>query len=309
MADRLVIERLEFEGFVGIDESERTTPQPLAVDLELFLDLSQAISTDNLQNTVDYATVAKKIVATAKQEQFCLIETLAERLAEVILEGPTIKEVRLWVRKLRPPLKISVGSVGARIARGCCIGRPSQNESAASWLVNHRHLLPRGQALDLASGEGRNALFLAQQGFEVHAWDRNKDSLEALAAKAASLHLPITTRLIDLEQEPSIPVETFDLIVVFYYIQRNLIPAIIKSLRPGGIVIYETFLIDNHERFNHPRRREFCLGHNELLLLFSELRILAYREGARPGELGAGGCNREGQQGPFLASLVAQRPA
>jgi len=153
MADRLVIERLEFEGFVGIDESERTTPQPLAVDLELFLDLSQAISTDNLQNTVDYATVAKKIVATAKQEQFCLIETLAERLAEVILEGPTIKEVRLWVRKLRPPLKISVGSVGARIARGCCIGRPSQNESAASWLVitatyyreDRRWILHRGK--------------------------------------------------------------------------------------------------------------------------------------------------------------------
>src|SRR5438105_5160737 len=123
MADRLVIERLEFEGFVGIDESERSTAQPLAVDLELSLDLSKAISTDNLQNTVDYATVAKKIVATAKQEQFCLIETLAERLAEVILEEP-IEEVRLWVRKLRPPLKISVGSVGARIARGCRNGRP-----------------------------------------------------------------------------------------------------------------------------------------------------------------------------------------
>src|SRR5438105_14675904 len=141
MADRLVIERLEVEGFVGIDESERSNAQPLAVDLELSLDLSKAIPTDNLQNTVDYATVAKKIVATAKQEQFCLIETLAERLAEVILEGPTIKEVRLWVRKLRPPLKISVGSVGARIARGCRIGQPSQNESAASWLVDHRHLL------------------------------------------------------------------------------------------------------------------------------------------------------------------------
>jgi len=324
MADRLVIERLEFEGFVGIDESERTTPQPLAADLELFLDLSKAISTDDLQNTVDYAVVAKKVVATAQQEQFCLIETLGERLAEVILKDSNIGEVRLWVRKLRPPIKITVGSVGARIARGSRSGQHSQNESAASWLVDHRHLLQPGRALDFASGEGRNALYLAQQGFEVHAWDRNQDSLQALAAKAASLHLPITTRLVDLEREPSIPVETFDLIVVFYYLQRDLIPAIIKSLRPGGIVIYETFLIDNHERFNHPRRREFCLGHNELLSLFSELRILAYREGARPseprgkgsvladpgweGEM-AGGCDRERMEGPFLASLVAQRPA
>jgi FolB domain-containing protein len=296
MADRLVIERLEFEGFVGIDESERTTPQPLAADLELFLDLSKAISTDELQNTVDYAVVAKKVVAAAQQEQFCLIETLGERLAEVILEDSNIGELRLWVRKLRPPLKITVGSVGVRIARGSRSGQHSQNESA-SWLVDHRNLLQPGRALDLASGEGRNALYLAQQGFEVHAWDRNQDSLQALAAKAASLHLPITTRLVDLEREPSIPVETFDLIVVFHYLQRDLIPAIIKSLRPGGIVIYETFLIDNHERFNHPRRREFCLGHNELLSLFSELRILAYREGART------------EHPPFLASLVAQRSA
>ena len=294
MADRLVIERLEFEGFVGIDESERTTPQPLAVDLELFLDLSQAISTDNLQNTVDYATVAKKIVATAKQEQFCLIETLAERLAEVILEGPTIKEVRLWVRKLRPPLKISVGSVGARITRRSGRGHHGLDASPASWLVDHRDLLKTGRALDLASGEGRNALYLAQEGFEVDAWDRNQESLEAIAAKTKALGLPMKTRLVDLEREPSLPVETFDLIVVFYYLQRNLIPAIIKSLRPGGIVIYETFLIDNHVRFNHPRRVEFCLGHNELLSLFSELRILAYREGG---------------EDPFLASLVAQRPA
>src|SRR5207245_5874927 len=129
---------------------------------------------------------------------------------------------------------------------------------------------------------------------------------------------------VDQEREPSIPVEAFDLIVVFYSPQPTLIPAIIKSLRPGGIVIYETFLIDTHDRFNHPHRREFCLGHNELLSLFSELRILAYREGARPGEprgkgsvladLGwegemAGGCNHEGAEGPFLASLVAQRHA
>src|SRR5438093_1197975 len=151
MADRLVIERLEFEGFVGIDESERTTPQPLAADLELFLDLSKAISTDNLENTVDYAAVAKKIVATAQQEQFCLIETLGDRLAEVILEDSNISEVHLWVRKLRPPIKNPVGSVGARIARGSRSGQHSQNESAASWLVDHRNILHSGRALDLAS--------------------------------------------------------------------------------------------------------------------------------------------------------------
>ena len=75
-------------------------------------------------------------------------------------------------------------------------------------------------------------------------------------------------------------------------------PQIVQALKPGGILVYETFLIDNHERFNHPRRREFCLNHNELLSLFGELRVLAYREGASAPD-----------KGPFTAALVAQRPA
>ena len=300
MLDRLAIERLEFEGFVGIDESERTTAQPLAVDIEVLFDLSEATATDDLKNTVDYAVVADKIVATAKQEQFTLIETLGERLAEVILAEPLVSEVHLWVRKLRPPLKVVVGSVGARIVRRSESDLHDHDAAPASWLVDHRNILKPGRALDLAAGKGRNALYLAQLGFEVEAWDRDQAGLETLAAKAKALALPIKTRLVDLEREPSIPVEAFDLIVVFYYLQRNLIPAIIKGLRPGGVVVYETFLIDNHERFDHPRRREFCLGHNELLSLFSGLRILTYREGPRPTGT---------EQPPFLASLIAERPA
>jgi SAM-dependent methyltransferase len=134
----------------------------------------------------------------------------------------------------------------------------------------------------------------------VEAWDRDQEDLEAMAEKARESGLSITTRLVDLERDTSILPETFDLVIIFYYLQRNLIPSIIKALRPGGIVVYETFLIDNHLRYNHPRKREFCLEHNELLRLFSGLRILAYREGAdeRTGD----------SQSPFLASLIAQCP-
>ena len=301
MADRLVIERLEFEGFVGIEERERSTPQPLAIDLELFFDFSRASSTDDLKDTVDYAAVAKTIVATAKGEQFALIETLGQRLADTILAEYPVSEMSLWVRKLRPPIHHTVGSVGARIARPSSTGHEGDEQSAASWLVKHRALLKTGRALDLAAGQGRNALYLAQGGFEVEAWDRDKQSLEALAAKARARGLAIRMRVVDLEGESSIPVETFDLVVVFYYLQRNLIPSIIQSLRPGGVVVYETFLIDNHVRFNHPRHREYCLEHNELLSLFSGLRVLAYREGED---------DQEGRQHPrFIASLVAERSA
>jgi len=301
MADRLVIERLEFEGFVGIEERERTVPQPLAVDIELFFDFSEASSTDDLADTVDYAAVAETIVATAKAEQFVLIETLGERLAKLILAGYPVSEVSLWVRKLCPPIHYTVGSVGARIARASSTVHHRHEQSAASWLVEHRALLKTGRALDLAAGQGRNALYLAQQGFEVEAWDRDEQALEALAPQARARGLSISTRVVDLEREPSIPVETFDLVVVFNYLQRTLIPSIIQSLRPGGVVVYQTFLIDNHLRFNHPRHREFCLEHNELLSLFSGFRVLAYREGQD---------DRRGRQpAPFLASLIAERPA
>jgi FolB domain-containing protein len=299
MTDRLVIERLEFEGFVGIEERERSAPQPMAIDLELFFDFSRASSTDDLKDTVDYAAVAETIVATAKAEQFVLIETLGQRLSETILAEYPVSEVSLWVRKLRPPIHHTVGSVGARIARPSSTGHHRDEQSAASWLVEHRALLKTGRALDLAAGQGRNALYLAQEGFEVEAWDRNEQGLEALAAEGRARGVSIRTRVVDLEREPSIPVDAFDLVVVFYYLQRNLIPSIIQSLRPGGVVVYETFLIDNHLRLNHPRHREFCLEHNELLLLFSGLRVLAYREGED---------DQEGRQHPrFIANLVAER--
>jgi len=304
MTDRLVIERLEFEGFVGIEEGERTVPQALAIDLELFLDFSEASFTDNLKDTVDYAVVAERILAIAKQEQFVLIEALGERLTEVILSEHSVRKVDLWVRKLHPPLDMKVGSVGARIVRrsGYAHHTHDNSLSPARWLASHRDILKSGRALDVASGNGRNALYLAKEGFAVEAWDRDAEALKALARKALESGLSITTRLVDLEEDPSIPAETFDLVVIFYYLQRNLIPSIIKALRPGGIVVYETFLIDNHVRYNHPRHREFCLEHNELLALFQGLRILAYQEGR--DDQGGGD-----PQPPFLASLIAERPA
>lgn len=229
-----------------------------------------------------------------------LIETLCERLAGVILSEHTVGKVDLWLRKLHPPLDMKLGSVGARIVRHSEYGQHTHDNSPAGWLTSNRSMLKGGRALDVASGKGRNALYLAKERFAVDAWDHNEEALAALAATARDSGLPVTTRLVDLEEDPSIPAETFDLVIVFYYLQRNLIPGIIKALRPGGIVVYETFLIDNHLHYNHPRRREFYLEHNELLALFQGLRILAYREG-RDGQ-------GEDPQTPFLASIIAQSP-
>jgi dihydroneopterin aldolase len=300
MPDRLIIERLEFQGYCGVSEIERTAPQPMAVDLVLALDMAPAAATDDLARTVDYTQVVERVTAIAQTEQFCLLETLAERLAQAILSEFSVIKVELWVRKLKPPMKGVRESVGVRITRQpYSFPSDPHSDCPADWLVKHRRLLTPGRALDLACGRGRNAMYLARQGFQVEAWDRDAEALEVVHSKAKSHGLStMATRLVDLEREPEIPVASFDLIIVFYYLQRDLIPQIIRALKPGSLLVYETFLIDNHERFNHPRRREFCLQHNELLSLFGGLRVLSYREGAL-----------NPQMGPFVASLVAQRPA
>ena len=88
-------------------------------------------------------------------------------------------------------------------------------------------------------------------------------------------------------------------IVVFFYLHRALFPSLIESLKPNGVLIYETFTIDNYLRHRHPRRWEFCLAHNELLRLTSTLRVLSYDEGKHDGGH---------EPGPtFTAQLVAQR--
>ncbi len=297
--DHLIIERLEFQGYCGVSEPERDAPQPMAVDLELFLDMAPAAATDELARTVDYTQVVERVTAITQTEQFCLLETLAERLAQALLSEFSVIKVGLWVRKLKPPMKGVRESVGVRITRQrhSILSDPT-SDCPADWLVEHRRLLTPGRALDLACGRGRNAIYLAQEGFRVEAWDRDTEALEVLRAKAQSLELStIAIRLVDLEREPEIPAALMDLIIVFNYLQRDVIPQIKHALKPGGLLIYETFLLDNYERFNHPRRREFCLGRNELLTLFGGLRVLAYREGAS-----------DPQRGPYTASLVAQQP-
>ena len=94
-------------------------------------------------------------------------------------------------------------------------------------------------------------------------------------------------------------VRVVNVIVVFFYLHRALFPALIESLKPNGVLIYETFTIDNYLRHRHPRRWEFCLAHNELLRLTSNLRVLSYDEGEHDGGHGPGAV--------FTARLVAQQ--
>jgi 2-polyprenyl-3-methyl-5-hydroxy-6-metoxy-1,4-benzoquinol methylase len=137
--------------------------------------------------------------------------------------------------------------------------------------------IPRGRALDIATGKGRNAIFLAEQGFDVVAIDVSPVALDEARKRAAGQSLSISWQQADLEQI-ELPKTTYDLIVNFNYLQRSLIPQIKTALKPGGHVIFETYLI-GQEMIGHPKNPAYLLGHNELLEQFRDFRVLCYREG------------------------------
>jgi 2-polyprenyl-3-methyl-5-hydroxy-6-metoxy-1,4-benzoquinol methylase len=155
--------------------------------------------------------------------------------------------------------------------------------------------VPRGRALDIACGKGRNALFLAQQGFDVTAIDISPIALEVARRRAERMSLSISWQRADLEK---IQLEEgcYDLVADFNYLQRSLFPRITKSLRPGGAVVFETFLIDQ-QTIGQPKNPDYLLGHNELLNAFRDLRVLWYREGKFT----------DGGAPAFRASLFAQK--
>jgi len=165
------------------------------------------------------------------------------------------------------------------------------------FLKKHIRLLPKGKALDMATGEGRNAVFLAQHGFEVNAVDISEKGLKKTQKLAREKGVHINTFLVDLDQYP-IEKERYDLIANFYFLKRRLIPRIKKGLKKGGRVIFETYLLEHRTLgTGGPKQAKYFLKPNELLHLFQDFRVLFYREGIF----------REGGRGKAVASLIAEK--
>ena len=306
MADKIVIERLEFQARCGITPEERQRPQPMAIDLELDCETASAAASGHLSDTVDYAQVAERIVELGGKEVCALLETLGEKILSLLFTEFPVSRARLWLRKLAPPMAQRAGSVGVRLDRPRAIHHAQAADPLPSRFVAQQlHRLPKGRALDVACGSGRHALYLAAHGFDVEAVDRDQESLAQLSAAAAQRHFShFTVKQVDLErtteERPEFPANTYDAIVVCFYLHRPLFPWLIKALKPHGVLLYETFTIDNYVRYRHPRRWEFCLAQNELLRLTSTLRVLSYDEGEHEGGPGMGSV--------FTAQLAAQKP-
>lgn len=137
--------------------------------------------------------------------------------------------------------------------------------------------LPPGEALDVACGKGRNAIFLAARGFHVTAIDISPVGLAEGRRQAENDGLLIDWQQADLQTAELSPAR-YDLIVNINYLQRSLFGPVRSAVKIGGHVICETYLIDQ-QTIGHPKNPEYLLAPNELLTQFRKFRVLFYREG------------------------------
>ncbi len=148
----------------------------------------------------------------------------------------------------------------------------------AEFLVENVALLPPGRVLDVAMGNGRNAVYLAKMGFDVGEVDISPEAVGRALDAAREAGVTIRAAVADLEKDFHIEAGAYDVIICFNYLQRSLMTQIKDGLRRQGVVIYETFIIDQ-ARIGRPKNPDHLLKHNELLGIFGEFRCLRYREG------------------------------
>lgn len=166
----------------------------------------------------------------------------------------------------------------------------------SSFLQSLLPTLAPGRALDVASGDGRNALALAKGGHAVTAIDIAGAGLARLRSQARDQGLSIEAIQADLEEYP-LPIRYFDVAVVACYLQRSLFARVKDCLVPGGVAVVETFLIDQRE-IGHPRNPAFLLERGELAQAFADFEILVSEEGLF--DLGG--------ERAYLSRLAARRP-
>ena len=153
-------------------------------------------------------------------------------------------------------------------------GNPHPTFEPDPLLVQYAHLLDgRGLALDIACGVGQNALFLARRGYEVVAVDASLVGLRYCRTASAGNGLPLHLVAADLD-DFVLPRDTFALAIGFRFLSRPLMPRIKQALAPGGLVIYQTFNV-NQLRFAPQMHREYLLEMGELARLFADFDPIA----------------------------------
>ena len=171
----------------------------------------------------------------------------------------------------------------------------SAMKDAAALLRENVHLLKGGRALDVATGTGSNAAFLAQHGFEVDGVDISSIAVDRVRQYAEINSLAITAIEADLTSY-QIQEQTFDVIVDFYYLDRTIIPHLKQGLKNNGLIYFETYT-EEQRRFGGISNPDYLLKPNELLFSFLDFFIIYYHERIVT----------TAQHSKAIASLIAQK--
>lgn len=150
------------------------------------------------------------------------------------------------------------------------------NSTPSPWLVRWQHLIPAGgSVLDVACGHGRHLRWLASRGYQVTGVDRDAVALDGLRGHGTLVHA-------DIENLPwPLPQRQFDAVLVTNYLWRPILPHVLASVAPGGLLLYETFAQGN-AAFGKPSRPDFLLAPGELLQLCQDWQVVAYECGQLP---------------------------
>lgn len=155
-------------------------------------------------------------------------------------------------------------------------GRHAAVDAPSEFLVAHADRIA-GRVLDVAAGAGRNALFLARRGAIVEALDISLTGLSLARRAAAAEGLRLLAAQVDLETFP-LPRRRYDAIINIRYLQRSLFATFRQALKPGGLILFDTFLVDQQSISEH-RNAAYLLQRGELRAAFADCEILVYEEG------------------------------
>jgi 2-polyprenyl-3-methyl-5-hydroxy-6-metoxy-1,4-benzoquinol methylase len=139
---------------------------------------------------------------------------------------------------------------------------------------------PPGNAFDVAGGVGRHAIWLAQRGWRVKLLDVSEIGIQQARenAKRTGTEALVSTEVRDLNTTGDFGREQYDLVIIFYFLERELFPALTAALKPGGFLIYKTYTTEQKHFAGGPSHPMFLLNPNELLRAFPSLRVLRYHE-------------------------------
>tara|TARA_Y100000768_G_scaffold388726_1_gene386455 strand:- start:6156 stop:6848 length:693 start_codon:yes stop_codon:yes gene_type:complete len=144
---------------------------------------------------------------------------------------------------------------------------------------NYDYLKEESEVLDMGMGEGRNAVFLASKGHIVTGIDLSSVAIKKARKLALERNVKIKTIVGSLNKY-KLPENSFDAIVCFYFVDRDLTEKMLKWLKPGGILIYEAYTTEQLKKMkNKANENEFhYLKPQELLTMFPNTKILKYEE-------------------------------